>query len=260
MDIAALLIVPLSFFAFVLKSIAAFGPGVLIVPLGATLFGAKEIVIVIGFLDLISNAYLLKADKGPSHRGFWLPMAVAAVAGSVLGAVLLITVPVHHFNIVLGVAMVALGAWFLSGRRQRRDYRLQPGIPVGPDGSDVAYAAIAGCMGGFTGLTGPALAWHLGRRYTKEAFRTIMIPVLFASAFTRVVAYSAAGSVSAEALVLTALAIPGLWLGLMVGNRLFARVRRPGFPELSARSSRHRACVCWHESKIRRRNAAPFPD
>jgi len=51
-----------------------------------------------------------------------------------------------------------------------------------------------------------------------------MIPVLFASALVRVVAYAAAGLFNTSILLLVLLAVPGLALGLWLGNRLFARV------------------------------------
>ena len=79
------------------------------------------------------------------------------------------------------------------------------------------------------GFTGPVLAWHLAKFYNKVSFRNIMIPLLLASALTRVIVYSVTGSVSLEVLFLVVLAIPGLFLGLWVGNKIFQRVSQSWF-------------------------------
>jgi len=98
--LATLLIIPLSFLAFLLKSVATFGPGVVLVPLGALLIGAREIVTVIAALDLISNASLLQKSESTGNK-FWLPLVLAMVIGSAAGAVLLVLVPAHYFDLKL---------------------------------------------------------------------------------------------------------------------------------------------------------------
>ncbi|MFQ5993738.1 MAG: sulfite exporter TauE/SafE family protein [Acidiferrobacterales bacterium] len=231
-ELELFLIVPLSFFAFLLKSVAAFGPGVVLVPLGALVFGAKEVVVVIGFLDLISNTALFKLDHAWVHKGFWLPMALAAVIGSAIGAAFLAWAPANYFNIVFGLALLPLGLWFMLGGRARKAAALADDLSAHPGRVDLAVAATAGCLGGLIGITGPALAWHLGRRYTKALFRKVMIPILFASALARVTTYIGAGVVSGEALTLVALALPGLFLGILVGNRIFARISEIWFSRI----------------------------
>jgi uncharacterized membrane protein YfcA len=59
-----------------------------------------------------------------------------------------------------------------------------------------------------------------------------MIPLLLASALTRVIIFSATGSVSLDVLVLVVLAIPGLILGLRTGNKIFQRVSQAWFARI----------------------------
>lgn len=40
-ELPALLIIPLVFIAYILKGVAIFGPGIILVPLGALLIGAR---------------------------------------------------------------------------------------------------------------------------------------------------------------------------------------------------------------------------
>jgi len=227
--ISALLIIPISFLAFLLKSVATFGPGVVLVPLGALLLGAREIVIVIGVLDLISNTSLLKATQSGNYKRFWLPMALAMISGSVVGASVLVFVPASYFESILGVVLLPLGLWLVITHRTAAQNVLCNTVPDSVPNTDIVVAAIAGGMGGLAGITGPVLAWHLGRRFDKEMFRRIMIPVLFSSALVRVAIYAGTGLITKQVMFLVLLALPGLVLGLWAGNRLFARISQKWF-------------------------------
>lgn len=223
------LIIPLSFLAFVLKGVATFGPGIVLVPLGALFIGAKEIVLVISFLDLISNASLLKLNRGCLQKSFWLPMLSTMVIGSVVGAIMLTMVPALYFDFIFGILLLPLGLWMMLSRRCDHGSDRIITLPAKPSKTDIWLSTLSGCMGGLSGITGPVLAWHLTKTYSKVSFRNIMIPLLLASALTRVIVYSVTGSVSLEVLFFVVLAIPGLFLGLWVGNKIFQRVSQSWF-------------------------------
>ena len=227
-----LAVVALSFLAFVIKSVATFGPGVILVPLGALIIGAREIVIVVGLLDLVSNISLLKLDKDSLPRAFWVPMVIAMVVGSILGAAMLVFVPAEYFDLMFGLLLVPLGIWFMIRGGEPQDAKLSGAVPAKASKSDLTTTFVSGCMGGLAGITGPAMAWRLGRVYSKDTFRIIMIPVLLASAVTRVTAYTAAGLVTIETISMVLLCIPGLYLGLWAGNRLFLRVPQKWFSRI----------------------------
>lgn len=231
-ELAYLLIIPLSFLAFVLKGIATFGPGIVLVPLGALIIGAREIVLVISFLDVISNASLLRKNQEPLQTSFWLLMVSAIVFGSIVGAVILTLVPALYFDLMFGLLLLPLGLWMVLPRRANHNSSIKSDIPARPNKSDVWLSAVSGCMGGLSGITGPVLAWHLAKSYSKNSFRNIMIPLMLASALTRVIIFIGTGSVSSEVLILVALAVPGLFLGLSVGNKLFQRVSQPWFTRI----------------------------
>jgi uncharacterized membrane protein YfcA len=195
-ELIYLLIIPLSFLAFVLKGVATFGPGIVLVPLGALIIGSKEIVLVIAFLDLISNASLMKSNKSPLQKSFYLPMVIAIVIGSVVGSVILTLVPAVYFDLLFGLLLLPLGLWMMLAKRQDRDRDQENSIPAKPANNTIWLSTLSGCMGGLSGITGPVLAWHLSRSYNKANFRSIMVPLLLASAITRVIIYGATGSVS----------------------------------------------------------------
>ncbi len=229
--IDALWIVPISFAAFVLKSVAAFGPGVILVPLGALFVGAKEIVVVIGLLDLISNAALLPATRIKQHRTLF-PISLYMLAGSAAGAALLVYLSQYYVSVVLGTLLVPLGIGFMLARTKSREELLQDRLPKKITTADRTMSLIAGGMGGLAGITGPVLAWHLGRKYQKEIFRQIMIPALFASALVRTTVYIGGGLVTYEITTLVLLAVPGLIFGLWIGNHIFKRLSQPWFSRI----------------------------
>ena len=231
-ELIYLLIIPLSYLAFVLKGVATFGPGIVLVPLGALMIGGKEIVLVIAFLDLISNASLMKSNKSPLQISFYLPMVVAIVIGSVVDSAIFTQVHAVYFDLLFGLLLLPLGLWMMLARRQDRDRDQDNSMPAKPTKNTIWLSTLSGCMGGLSGITGPVLAWHLSRSYNKAIFRSIMVPLLLASAITRVIIYGATGSVSLDVLVLVALAIPGLILGLRAGNKIFQRVSQAWFARI----------------------------
>ncbi len=232
MDLLALLIIPLSFIGYVLKGVATFGPGIVMVPLGALLIGAKDMIIVISFLDLISNASLLKINKTFTPKSFLQPVIVAMIVGSAIGAVMLTLVPGEYFDLIFGLILVPLGLWIIFTRGDNPDASINHRLPAKPNKKDLGFSFTSGCMGGLSGITGPVLAWHLGRRYSRHNFRDIMIPVLTASALIRVSVFAISGSVSIEIMTLVFLAIPGLCLGLWIGNKLFLKVSQKWFSRI----------------------------
>jgi uncharacterized membrane protein YfcA len=231
-EIPALLIVPLSFIAYVLKGVATFGPGIILAPLGALLIGVKEIVIVISFLDLISNASMVRFNRDLLKTSFLLPMIVVMIIGSALGAVMLALLPSAYFDLVFGLLLLPLGLWIMIARGRSQNSSDSNLIATKPGKTDLGISLLSGCMSGLSGITGPVLAWHLGKTYAKEAFRGIMIPILLASAIARVSVYTVSGSVSVEILILVLMALPGLCLGLWIGNRLFLQISQAWFSRI----------------------------
>lgn len=202
------------------------------VPLGALLIGPREMIIVISFLDLISNAGLLKINNCLSARSFMLPMIAAMVTGSAIGAIMLTLVPGKYFDLIFGLILVPLGLWIIFARFNGRTTSIDDKLPDQPNKKDLGFSFTSGCMGGLSGITGPVLAWHLGGRYSRHQFRDIMIPVLTASALIRVGVFTLSGSVSMEIITLVLLALPGLCLGLWVGNKLFLKISQQWFSRI----------------------------
>lgn len=223
------MILPLSFVGFVLKGIATFGPGIVMVPFGALIFGARDMVLLSGCLDLISNISLFKPDRNLLRNPFWVSMIINMMAGAMLGSLLLSYLPAIYFDMIFGALLLPLGLWILLTRSQKNPPSENLALPTIATRSDILLSFLSGCMSGLSGITAPILAWHFNRHYDKHAFRSIMIPLLLASAISRVTAYTLSGALTLELAPLIFLSIPGLIIGLWLGNRLFLKVSQRWF-------------------------------
>ena len=226
---AILILLPIVFLAFVMKGMTGFGPGIVIVPIAALLFGAREAVLLIGILDLASNSVIVMSDRAARAHRFWLPMALAMIAGSVAGSAFLRFVPQRDYTILLAIVVAVVGAWFLSGRRTRHGRALMSDLPAKVRPVDVGVALASGLFGGLFGFAGLLIAWYLGSLFTKELFRRVIVHILLVSAAARVLTYAATGMLTTEVLLLAAGAIPLLLAGLYCGDRLLPGISESWF-------------------------------
>ncbi len=222
-ELPSLLILPLSIIGFVLKGIASFGPGIVMVPIGAMIFNPRDMVLLSGCLDLISNIILFRYQRRYIINQFCLGMVISMVLGACLGAVLLSALPVLYFNLVFGLLLVSVGIWTIINKNGNTKYSNQD-YPLALTHSDILVSFISGCMSGLSGITAPILAWYLNRKYDNQVFREIMIPLLLASASSRVLVYGLSSELTSAILPLLLLALPGLLFGLWLGNRLFLKI------------------------------------
>jgi len=223
-EVEALLIIPLSFIGFVLKGIATFGPGIIMVPAGALIFGARDMVLLSGCLDLISNFSLFKPQRDYLCNPFWLAMIIAMITGAAAGALILSFLPMLYFDLLFGLMLVPIGLWLIISKSSKTNQSNNQPMPAYASNTDISVSFLSGIMSGLSGITAPILAWYFNRRYDKHAFRSIMIPLLLTSAITRVIAYALSGALTLDLLPLVLLSIPGLVLGLWVGNHLFLKI------------------------------------
>ena len=92
-----------------------------------------------------------------------------------------------------------------------------------------AVVAAAGVSGGLVGIGGPPLIIYYGARLPKERFRAMIVPILLVAAIFRGGTYALSGQVAGDTLLYLAAALPGLPLGLALGDRLFHRFSERDF-------------------------------
>jgi uncharacterized membrane protein YfcA len=229
MDIQHFLLPLVAFAAFFVKAVSGFGPALVLIGVGSMFLPPHTIVPLSAMLDATAGAILVFMDPVAGGRKYWGPLALAIVAGSVAGGILLSLISPELFRLVLAVAVLLLAVWFIFFRSRSTGGDLTDELPSRASGGDMTAAAAGGLMGGFLGISGPPVLWHFGRRFAKRALRQVLIPIFLAAAIARVATYSATGLVDATVLLYYCVSLPGLLLGIYVGNRVFLSISEKAF-------------------------------
>jgi uncharacterized membrane protein YfcA len=204
-------------FAYTAFGLAGFGSTVLALPLLVHFFTLKFAVPLLMLLDLA--AFLLFGARVRrriqyAEIGRLLPFILAGMAA---GLTLLIEVAESRLLAVLGVFLLLYAGYNLARRGP-------------PPALARAWSAPIGLVGGmFSALfgTGGVLfaIYNAGRITDKEALRATNAAMIMLSSLLRVVLFGAAGLLTQEGLLATALALlPAMLAGAWLGNRLHASV------------------------------------
>ncbi|MHB9029841.1 MAG: TSUP family transporter [Candidatus Latescibacterota bacterium] len=143
------------------------------------------------------------------------------VIGSVFGALLLRLFPADRLDLLVAAVVLALGVWFLAGRGEAGGCTLCESLPDRVSGGDLLFSAFAGVCGGLFAVSGPPIVYWLGRKYAKHAFRRTLIVLFFFANSARLLTYGATGLLTGRMALLSLAAIPGVLLGIFLGNRIF---------------------------------------
>lgn len=219
------ILIPLiAFLAYLLKAMTGFGPAIVLISFGSLFLPAYSIVATSAILDIIAGIVLLKVDwKDGSYR-YWLPLAVAIVIGTVAGAFLIKIVSPEGFHFILSIAIIVIGLWFIFGRTNVEEGKLRCDLPKRCTRGDTGFTFLGGFCGGMFGISGPPIIWNFGRQFTKRAFRQVLVPVFVVAAVARSGMYSLLGIVDLQVMKYVAFAVPGLFLGIFIGNRIFFKI------------------------------------
>jgi len=216
--------------AFVLKAATGFGPAIVVIALGSLLMAPQEVIATSSILDMTAGALLLLMDRPRGKLGFWLALSAAIVSGAVIGGLLIITIPERWFDWIFAVVIFVLGVWFIFGRGRTADNGgLVDELPSRCDAADLGMTFFGGFCGGLFGISGPPILWQFGRKFAKHAFRQTLIPIFFAAALARTVTYASTGLVTGQVLLYVLAALPGLLLGIYLGNKVFFRLSETWF-------------------------------
>jgi len=226
---SALIALPIiAFGAFLLKAMTGFGPMLIIVSVGSLIFPPATIIVVSSLLDLIAGGILMKQDGTPRRKRFWLSIAIAMIIGSVLGGLLLKFLSPEVFRLILSTAVLTIGVWFMFFRTNGKQ-KLADALPRKWSRESRIITFFSGFCGGLFGISGPPIIWYFGRMLAKERFRQTLVRLLMAGAVARVATYGATGLITYETLIYALAALPGLLLGIMVGNKVFFKLSEVAF-------------------------------
>lgn len=147
-----------------------------------------------------------------------LPILLIFLITSWLGVLLLARLDSSLMKHVVGGVLIAVSLWFfITGGR----IRLAPTLPV-----QAGMGSLSGLMGGLFAMQGPpAVIYFLAVADTKEQYIALtqwyfLIGNIFMAFFR-----AGSGFVTMEVLKLWCVAIPGVFLGLFLGAKVYKKIR-----------------------------------
>ena len=217
---------PVITLAYVVFGLVGFGSTLVSAPLLAHLLPVSTVVPALALTDLVaswSNGWRL--SEHVVRRELWR-LVPALMAGSVLGAWLLFTLPVKLLMPLLG-AFVVLYA--LNGLRPKQAVR----TPLAPRWA-WWYGAVGGLFSALFGAGGWVYAIYLSRRLEDvQQIRATQTAVLIFSSMIRVGLFLAAGRLlEPQLLWLVLCLLPAVALGVYIGHHISQRLDRQRFLQL----------------------------
>ena len=189
------------------------------IPLASHVVPLKFALALFALADLASALRVGLENPRNALRAEWMRLVPMIVAGTALGATLLVNLPRAAAMAALGLFVIAYALYSFARPAAR--------MPV-----SVRWAWLAGLAGGITstmfGAGGPPYAIYLSQRgLGKEAFRATLGFATLTSISLRVAAFLVTGLLLEPAVWLAALAaVPASLAGIAVARRLYFRISR----------------------------------
>ena len=209
--------------AFV-KSVTGMGYPLLAVPLITLVLGIEDAVVIVAAPNVTANFLLCWHAREGRADSRDLPVLVGtAFAGAILGTFLLVSVPEEPLLLLLALTI----ALFVVNFLRSPELRLQPSTtqrwsPV--------VGSIAGIMQGAVGVSGPIVgAWMHGYRLRAHAYVFSVTAIFGVSGLVQLALLGAAGEVTAQRALVSAMAFVPVLAMIPVGTRLRVRLGGRGF-------------------------------
>jgi len=207
--------------AFFVKGVVGFGPALFLVPLWSLFLPLKTVVPATALLLFIANLPMLALVRRHLVPARDLPAALAYALGIVLGTPLLLSLPETALRRILGAVLLVFAGWiFLRTRPPRRPPRL--------DRREQLRLVLVGFSGGFlVGLVGAgALPFliYTAWRYPKDEARALFTAVFALGTLVWTASYAGAGLLGKDQAAIALSALPGMLLGLALGQAVATRL------------------------------------
>lgn len=213
LDVVALLVGAFAFFVGALvKGVTGMGMPLVAIPIMAIVMPVSLAVPITVVPGIVTNIWQIhQARRHRSRLGRVLPLALAIIVGTTIGAWLISIAEPRILSAVLGfvlLAFVALSA--IDVQMRVRDGMETP--------ASLAAGGTTGVIGGMTGAFGPTLAIYLlALRLGKNEFIWLMGVMMLVCSLTLGLALTGFGGFGPGELVLSIAALLPAWLGLRAG-------------------------------------------
>jgi uncharacterized protein len=207
--------------AFAVRGTAGFGGGAIAVPLMALALPVQLVIAVVTVLNLLASiSHGARYWKKIAWRelGYTIPFMVIGVAA---GLYLLNQLDTRALRRGLGVFVIAYAVFALVSAAH--PVRMPPRM-VRPAGG--VLSTVAGFVGAaFGGAAGPLYAIYYSHLdLARDVFRVTVTTTLLVQASLRVAGYTGLGFYDQPTLMVLAVAIPFMWIGGRVADRVTNRI------------------------------------
>lgn len=201
------------------QSISGFGFSLIAVPLVALLAGPKAAVVGTAIIGPLLTWGIMLRERGNVRWTTAATVCLAAFAGMPVGLFVLSRVGDRDLLTVIGLAVLLIAGALWRGLS----------VPAGR-GTEVAAGALSGVLATSTATSGPPLviAFHAADMSPGE-FRGTLSAAFAAQGLVALAGFWLTGHLTVAAVAVAAAAVPGLALGWLVGERVFARTRADRF-------------------------------
>jgi uncharacterized membrane protein YfcA len=213
--------------SFALRGGIGFGAAAL--PLIALVLPMKLVVPVFTVLGIFSSWSIVFNDSRHIEWRELLRLLPYTVVGALVGLYLYDASDARTLAQGLGVLVLAYGSstlWLSLRNRATRSWPARLTLPV--------TGTLAGIVGtSFGAMAGLFYAIYLDmRKLDKHRFRATVAATLLILGFIRGAGYFAVGAYDEEALTATAIALPLMYVGVALGDRIHTRLSETSFRRL----------------------------
>ncbi|HET7358126.1 MAG TPA: sulfite exporter TauE/SafE family protein [Nocardioidaceae bacterium] len=196
------------------QAVTGFGSAMLVVPLLTLVVGPQAAVVSATTLSAIMSAYAMIRHRGQVAWGSMLIVSGTALFGMPVGLLALLWLNERILTgLIGGVLLVFLVVLMLGVQLPQRH------------AVDATAGFLSGTLLTSTGVNGPPLVAALqAMRLPPEIFRATLLAALCVQDLAAVGGFGALGQITPACLVVVTAGLPGLALGWLAGDRLFARL------------------------------------
>lgn len=203
----------IALFGGIIHGYTGFGGALFMVPLVALIFGPVEAVALMAIAVFAGSAYLYRAAMRDADWHELVPLGIAVVIATPIGALALLIIEPEIVKRLMGAVVLLFAGVMLVGWRYRGPRNTGAGLVAG---------GCSGLLGGFVGFSGPPLVlYFLSAPAPVETQRAnlvisvaIIVPILL---IALAIGGALSGSTLGRSVVVAALYASGAWLG----ERLF---------------------------------------
>jgi len=211
--------------AAVVSGLTGFGFALVLGPILMLIIDPKVVVPIVAVLSVVLNLFLFYSARRWAEPAKMAPLMAAGVAGMAAGILLLVFLNVTALKFLVSVVIISFSLAIMGNfRLQASDSRLDTLI----------VGLVSGFLGGSTSMSGPPVVLFFSNQgYGKMAFRANLMAYFLVLYSVTLPGYWVGGLLTGEVFSFSALAIPALLAGSVLGARLVPRVPEVRFRYLT---------------------------